>query len=219
MWIKRKSVQREYPLILRWRPKKKVFISKNARFSTNSGFYLKNCANFHEFCGEDQNKVKFYEFWSESIKTTKKQFLLTNSRAIISILEVSGLDLHFSTIESVSFFGTQSLLGGYNSCLGGHKQWFGGTRPRNAPSWRRAWKAVLLLKLLLQTVAICLNAIAWVTFFIKIIFLTTRNSFFFNGEQIKNASPAINKTSKHTSSEFKNQKADFYYTVSYITTK
>ena len=99
--------------------KKKVFISKNARFSTNSGFYLKNRANFHEFCGEDQNKVKFYEFWGESIKTTKKQFLLTNSRAIISILEVSGLDLHFSTTESVSFFGTQSLLGGVQFLFGG----------------------------------------------------------------------------------------------------
>ena len=52
-------------------------------------------------------------------KSTKKQFLLTNSVVITSILRVSGPELHFSSTESINFFGTQSSLGGYNSRLGG----------------------------------------------------------------------------------------------------
>ena len=52
-------------------------------------------------------------------KSAKKQFLLANSGVITSILRVSGLELHFSGTEPVTFFGAQSSLGGHNSCLGG----------------------------------------------------------------------------------------------------
>ena len=43
-----------------------------------------------------------------------------------------GFDLHSSSPEPVNFFGAQSSLGG-------HKQSFGGARPRYAPPWRRVW--------------------------------------------------------------------------------
>ena len=69
---------------------------------------------------------EFHEIRCESTKTTKKQFLLTNSRAISTNLGVLGLDLHSSRPESVNFFGARSLLWG-------HKQSFGEARPRNAP--------------------------------------------------------------------------------------
>ena len=52
-------------------------------------------------------------------KSAKKQFLLTNFGVITSILGVSGLELHFCGNEPVTFFGSQSSLGGRNSCLGG----------------------------------------------------------------------------------------------------
>ena len=52
-------------------------------------------------------------------KFTNKQFLLTNSRVITSILGVSGLELHFSFTEPLNFFGAQSSLGGHDSRLGG----------------------------------------------------------------------------------------------------
>ena len=81
-----------------------------------------------EFESEDQNKV----FTAESaknlflltifgVKTKKKnftakfakeRFLLTNSGEMISILEVSGLELHSSGTEPVTFFGAQSSFGG-----------------------------------------------------------------------------------------------------------
>ena len=117
MWIKWK----------RWKRKQKrpstqkfsrtlVFISKFLRFSTNSKVKTKK-------------KVfvpKVYEIRCESTKTTKKQFLLANFRAISINLGVLGLDLHSSRPEPVNFFGARSSLGG-------HKQSFGGVRPRNAP--------------------------------------------------------------------------------------
>ena len=59
-------------------------------------------------------------------KSTKKQFLLTNSGVITSILRVSGPELHFSSTEPINFFRTQSSLGGRNSRLGG-------ARPQNSP--------------------------------------------------------------------------------------
>ena len=118
VWIKRK----------RRRPKKKVFFT-NRPISTNSGCRLKILAIFHEFLSEDQNKKKkkrslsqkFYEIRRESTKTTKKQFLLANSRAVNTNL---GLDLHSSSPETVNFFGAQSSLGGHG--------------PGMPPPWRRA---------------------------------------------------------------------------------
>ena len=65
----------------------------------------------------------FHKIRCESTKTTKKQFLLANSRTISTSLGVLGLDLHSSSHESVNFFGAQSSLGG--------------ARPRNAPPYRR----------------------------------------------------------------------------------
>ena len=72
-------------------------------------------------------------------KSTKKQFLLTNSGVISSILGVSGLELHSSSTEPVNFFGHIPNLGGQNSGLGGTSSDLGGTRPQNVPPWRRAW--------------------------------------------------------------------------------
>ena len=56
--------------------------------------------------------AKFYEIRCESTKITKKLFLLTNSRAISTILGVLGLDLHSSSPEPVNFLGAQCSLGG-----------------------------------------------------------------------------------------------------------
>ena len=64
---------------------------------------------------------KFYEIRCESTKTTKKQFLLANSRAVNTDLKVLGLDLHSSGPELVNFFGAQSSLRGHTSShLGGN---------------------------------------------------------------------------------------------------
>ena len=141
--------------------KKKIFSSE---ISTNSGFYLKILAIFHEFQSEDQkkrfsvpkcpqifvvilqfstiSKVKTkkkkssfstcHEIRCESSKTTKKQFLLANSRAISTNLGVLGLDLHSSSPEPVNFFGAQSSLGGAQAVI-----W--GALPR-MPPWHRACK-------------------------------------------------------------------------------
>ena len=63
--------------------KKKVFSTTS---STNSGCRLKILAIFHEFSSEDQKKrssfQKFYKIRCKSTKTTKKQFLLANSKAV-----------------------------------------------------------------------------------------------------------------------------------------
>ena len=72
---------REFSKIPRWKPKKKVLISKDARMSTNSGV-------------KPQKKVFI-------TKSAKKQFLLTNSGVITNILGVSGLKLHYSGTEPV----------------------------------------------------------------------------------------------------------------------
>ena len=72
-------------------------------------------------------------------KSTKKQFLLTNSGVITSILGVSGLELHSSSTKPVNFFGAQLSLGGAQFSRGGGGTilvW--GARPRNAHLWRRA---------------------------------------------------------------------------------
>ena len=94
--------------------KQKVFILKYTQIFMNSGVKL-------------QNETVFIA------KSTKKQFLLTTSGVIISILGVLGLELHSSSTEPVNFFGPQSSLGGHNSCLGGDQAVIWGKRPRNAP--------------------------------------------------------------------------------------
>ena len=70
--------------------KKKIFIPKYARISTNSGV-------------KPQKRV----FIAQS---PKKQFLLRNSEVITSILGVSGLELHYSGTEPVTFFGGTILV-------------------------------------------------------------------------------------------------------------
>ena len=55
-------------------------------------------------------------------KSTKKRFMSTNTGLMISILGVSDPELHSSGTEPATFFWAQSLLGGHNVCLGGHKQ-------------------------------------------------------------------------------------------------
>ena len=119
--------------------KTKVFISKYARIFTNFGektkkkiLHLKNCANFHELWVETTKRRIFIT------KSAKKQFLFTNSGMITSILRVSGLELHFSCTEPVTFFGAQSSLGGHNSCLGGTCSDLWGQGP-GMPPWRRAY--------------------------------------------------------------------------------
>ena len=69
---------------------------------------------------------KFHGIRCESTKTTKKQFLLANSKAISTNLGALGLDLHSSSPEPVNLFGAQSSLGA-------HKQSFGEARPGMPP--------------------------------------------------------------------------------------
>ena len=75
----------------------------------------------------------FYEIRCESTNTTKKQFLLANSRAVNTKLGVLGIDSHSSSPKPVNFFGAQSSLGGAQFSFGGHKQSFERAWPRNAP--------------------------------------------------------------------------------------
>ena len=100
--------------------KKKIFISQNVQISTNSkvkiekkGLHLKKCANFHEFCGETKKIRSLLQ------NLQKRHFLLTNSGVITSILGVSGLKLHSSGNELVTFFGAQSSLWGAQFSFGG----------------------------------------------------------------------------------------------------
>ena len=93
--------------------------------------YPKNCANFHEFWGETtKRKGSFLQNLQIFAKFAKKQFLLTNFGVITSILGVSGLELHSSDTEPVTFFGGTTRLGGTTLIWG--------VRPWNAPPWRRA---------------------------------------------------------------------------------
>ena len=98
------------------------------------GLHLKIYANFHEFWGEAAKTNGLH------CKIYEKTVLAHEFRVITSILglEVLGLRLHSSSTEPVTFFGTQSSLGGrHNSRLGGTSSDLG-ARPWNAPSWRRA---------------------------------------------------------------------------------
>ena len=72
-------------------------------------------------------------------KSAKKMFLLTNSGVIASILGVSGLEVHSSGTERVTFFGAQTSLGGTFSFRGAQAVIWG-ARLRNAFPWRRACK-------------------------------------------------------------------------------
>ena len=123
---------------------------KIALISTNSGFHLKNRANFHKFWGEDQKKKVFFPKYTRSYmnsgktisvysKTTKKQFLLTDSRAITTILGVSSLNLPSCCTEPVNFFRAESSLGVEQFSFGGAQAviW-GGTAPK-CPPRRRTW--------------------------------------------------------------------------------
>ena len=78
------------------------------------GLHFKKCKNFFDFFAGTTKKKRFF-----IAKSAKKQFLLTNSGVTTIILRVSGLELHSSGTEPVTFFGAQSSLGGHNSCLGG----------------------------------------------------------------------------------------------------
>ena len=63
---------------------------------------------------------KFHEIRCESTKTTKKQFLRTNSKAISTNMGVLGLDLYSSSPKRVNFFEAQSRLGAHKQSFGGH---------------------------------------------------------------------------------------------------
>ena len=83
----------------------------------------------------------------ESTKTTKKQFLLANSRAVNINLGVLGLDLHSSSPEPVYFFGHSPRLGGGIIFVWGAQAVIWGARPRNAP--RGAGPAYVIHQMLL----------------------------------------------------------------------
>ena len=109
------------PRNLRWRPKKKkkVFISKYARIFMNPWV-------------QPHKQTIFIA------KSTKKQFLLTNSGVTTSILGVSGLKLQSSSTKPVNFFEAQSSLGRAQfSFVGAREVIWVGTTP-NSPSWRQA---------------------------------------------------------------------------------
>ena len=88
--------------------------------------HLKKMREFLRILGWNHKKRIFIT------KSAKKQFLLTNSGVITSILGVSDLELHFSGTELVTFFGVQSSLGG-TVLVWGAKAVILGARPWNAP--------------------------------------------------------------------------------------
>ena len=108
--------------------------------STNSGCRLKILAIFDEIWSEDQKKrsssQNLNEIRRKFTKITKRQFLLTNSRAVNTGLGILGLDLHSSSLEPVNFFVAQSSLGGAQAVI-----W--GARPGMPLLLRRAWLKVI----------------------------------------------------------------------------
>ena len=90
-------------------PQNLVAVSKFLRFSTNSSVKTKR---------KRSSSQKFYDIRCKSIKITKKQFLLANSSAVNTNLEVLGLDLRSSSPKPVNFFGPQPSLGGAQFSLG-----------------------------------------------------------------------------------------------------
>ena len=105
---------------------------KKKKKKNNNGLYPEIYANFDEFLGGTKKQTILVA------KSTKNQFLLTNSGVITSFLGVSGLELHFSSTEPVNFFGAQSSLGGAQFSFGGGAQavilggFDPGMRPRGA---------------------------------------------------------------------------------------
>ena len=110
--------------------KKKRFSSQNIRECPQILVSSQNCANFLVIWGENQKKKKVFIpkytwiFINSGVKPqkqtvfnakrTKKQFLLTNSGVITSILGVSGLELLSSSTKHVNFFRAQAVFwGGY----------------------------------------------------------------------------------------------------------
>ena len=132
MKTKKKVSVQQFPqnLLFIW---KIIWFTSNFEVKTKKkGLHIKKYAKIH--------KIR-----CESTKFTKRHFLLTNSRAISTILRVLGLDLHSSSPVPVNFFGAQSLVGGHNFRLGGTTFVWGAqaviweARPRNSSPWCRAW--------------------------------------------------------------------------------
>ena len=136
---------------LRRRPKKNGLHAQKWPNFANFAFHLKRRANFHKFCGKDQNKQKkslhpktYLHFMNYGVKppkqtvfiskSTKKPFLLTISGVTSSILGVSGLELHSSSTEPVNIHGAQSSLEEARFLFGGAQAviW-GGTAPECPP--------------------------------------------------------------------------------------
>ena len=101
---------------------KKVFITKYAQNFTNSGMKTEKKSLHHEMC----------EFWGED-QTKKKDFHRKICKKMVLAQEYWIDDqyfggvrprtaVHSSGTEPVTFFGTQSSLGGHISRLGRHKQ-------------------------------------------------------------------------------------------------
>ena len=110
-----------------------VVVSKFLRFSTNSEVKTKKKRE-----KKRSSSQKFNEIRCNSTKITKKQFLLTNSRAVNTNLGVLGLDLHSSNTSTLISSGHSPRLGGTifvweaQAVIGGHG-------PGMPPSpWRRA---------------------------------------------------------------------------------
>ena len=89
VWGRRHSLKLKFGISLPGRVGVCGFQFKNFH---NFGFHLKILAIFHQFQSENQKKglrpkiyAKFHEIRCESTKIAKKQFLLTNSRAISTI--------------------------------------------------------------------------------------------------------------------------------------
>ena len=110
------------------RPRKpKDFISKTAQFSTKSGAKTK----------KKSSPQKVGEFWGE---TTKKGSLLLNLLKNSSCSQILVWQPVFWKSQASNCTPvTPSLLLslGHTPSFGGHKRWFGGTRLRNVPTWRR----------------------------------------------------------------------------------
>ena len=95
-----------------------IFISKILQFSTNSKAKTKKKKKNEKESLRPKIYAKFHEIRCESTKITKKQFLLTNSWAISTILGVYSIctpvapSLLFSFWHSPRLGGTSSHLGG-----------------------------------------------------------------------------------------------------------
>ena len=70
-------------------------------------------SNFSQIWGETTKKRVFIA------KSAEKQFLLTNSGEMTSILGVSGLEMHSGGTDPVTFFGAQFSHGAAQFSFGG----------------------------------------------------------------------------------------------------